>query len=345
MHSFSQLNLPQIDLAADAKGARDWLRKTYVDFADIFWRGMDRWGTTDAQHRYLQTLLGRSRWITNDLASNCELQTRFGGWLVDQTCQMRVELPHRRLFHVTIINDWWLTSERQTVVVLGGVKHTLSDVMALGCFDGWLGKIEFQTVDHSNPLFGRLVQPHVHVLAWTDDHRFSASDSHSRMITSCRLLSVAEIEKTVVLEEATDGISWIPGYMSKAPSVAKHKIAARYLDSKFRLDDCKLQPVSAIRSFEILSQLRLIDLVVGGGKGRAMRRLAERWIEEAVTVCPASIDAVESARQWQKFRQTPKLRKWAKRVDYRPVIIRHDKGQKAATEAELAFWRLPGIPV
>jgi hypothetical protein len=165
------------------------------------------------------------------------------------------------------------------------------------------------------------------------------------MVTSCRLLSVAGIEKTVEIEETADEVSWIPGYMSKAPSVAKHKIAAYYVDSKFLLQDCKLQPVSAIRSFEILSQLRLIDLVVGGGTGRALRRLAARRIDQAVTVCPASIDAIESARQWQKLRQTPKLRKWAKRVGYRPVIIRHDKGQKAATEAESAFWRLPGIPI
>jgi hypothetical protein len=127
MDSFSQLILPQVDLIADAQGACDWIRKTYLDFADIFWRGMDRWGTTDAQHRYLLTLLGCSRWITHDLASNCELQTRFGGWLVDQTCQMRVAHPYRRLFHVTIINDWWITSERQTVVVLGGIKHTVRE--------------------------------------------------------------------------------------------------------------------------------------------------------------------------------------------------------------------------
>lgn len=318
MLSFSELIIDPSDLGIDPTptGAKRWLRSTIDQMAQLFDRSTFRAALLPQDIPVADAIVGR-RWAPrNCLASNLQLRMELGSRLIDLLFEMQTEMPHRRFFLVTLVSDRWLSFDRYTEIWLGGMKGAARQVMRLGRWDGWFGAVEVQTLDETITYFGRILLPHIHVIAWSDDPDFDPEVAEANMSDSGRLESRVSAKTVDVRVDPSTSVCNLAAYIMKAPCVAKRRVPSLKSASGFSFGDSRLPPVSAVRQLEVLSGVEFDEILLSGGNGSQLRaelinmmqrRLPERTLQ--------AVDAERSRHFWARARQRTRL------VNYEPVIV------------------------
>jgi len=302
MVSFSQLNCraPISNIDPSPAGAKKYLRETITQTLSLYDRGTSRWKLLPQDLIVAEAIIGRSRLVANQLASNMGLRRALGSLLIDLLGAMQNAHPRRRFFLVTLISDRWLSFDLDTYIWLGGMQNTVRPVMALGGFTGWFGMIEVQTLDETVRGLGRILMPHAHAVAWSDDPRFCPEEAEGVMRASKRLISrIGAATVDVSYREDTSACN-LGAYIMKAAAVAKFREPCRYSPSGLKLSDTALPPVSAVRQVEVLSEMYFDELMLSGGDGTYLRRELKLAM---LNILPSRETSVESAAaHWDRVR-------------------------------------------
>ena len=229
-------------------------------------------------------------------------------------------MPWRRFYLVTLLSDRWLSFDRHTQIWLGGMKDAIRQVFRLGGFTGWFGLVELQTMDETVRYFGRLLLPHGHCIAWSDDPDFDPKRSEARMAASRRLESLTGATTVTVRADPSTSVCNMAAYLMKAAALAKRRFMTARSPSGFILDECALPPVSAVRQVEILSQTTFDELMLSGGDGGPVRTELLRFMNRAPPR-NSELDTEQAARFWARCRNHHR------RKLYKPVLISRSGAQ------------------
>jgi hypothetical protein len=319
MATFSQLNIPKTKSNIDPSplSAKDYLRGTISQLLDIYDRGVDRWMLLPQEIARSEEIIGRRGRYENCLASNMGLRLTSGGLLIDLCRQMELNRPERCYFLVTLISDRWLSFDRDTYIWLEGMRRTVRPVMALGGFDGWFSMLEIQSLDETVRGLGRILLPHAHAIAWSDDPAFSPEAAEQRMASSRRLVSRIGAKTVHVSYRADTSPCNLAAYIIKAACLAKYREPCIRSPSGIKLSDTALPPVSAVRQIEILSGIYFDELMLSGGDGAFLRVELKRAMLRNASRSGIHEMSIERARlHWSGLR-----RRTGRDDNYWPVDI------------------------
>ena len=253
---------------------------------------------TDRENRQFDAMLGRgSLRPANPCASNLRLRLLLSSHLRKVFAEQRSLYPHRRYFLVTLINDCWLTYDREPYIWLGSMRQTIPAVMNLGSFDGWYATIEFQMLDETRRGLGRIIMGHVHALAWSDEPIFHPLITAAAMRQTNRLFSDIDAPTVKVSPALDSHPNPFIAYLNKQDCFGKKRTFDPDHACGFALDPCVLPPVASLRILELLTLLKLPELIVAGGSGAAVGWGVRKFIADTVTpvhykmTCPTDIPA------------------------------------------------------
>jgi hypothetical protein len=319
MRSFSDIPIPKVlcQIDPDPESAKAYLRSTISQHLELYDRSMDRWGLRTQESRRLNQLLGRQSPHANQLASNMPLREGLGCLIIDAFSDMMSRRPHRRYFSVTLISDRWLAFDRDTYVWLGGMRQSIRPVMALGCFDGWFAMLEVQTLDETVRGLGRILLPHAHAIAWSDDPEFSPENAVTVMTKSHRLVSRLGAPTVEIRYFDNTNPRNLAAYLFKAASVAKFREPCMRSPSGLHLADTALPPGSAVRQSEVLSGMYFDELMLTGGDGAYLRTKAKQFCRDWIAKSKGWEISAESAETtWLRTR-----RRTGRDDNYAPVSV------------------------
>ena len=311
MTGFSGLKFEDATIGIDPSpdGAKRYLRGTVLQMRNLVDRSVERLTLTPRECVIADSIFGKSRSVRNALSSNLELRYKLGCRLIDLLDDMQRAHSRRRFWLVTLISDRWLSFDKHTRIWLGGMKEACRQVMSLGDFDGWFGLVEIQTLDETIRYLGRILMPHSHFVAWSDDPLFDPEQAASLMQASGRLESRVWVATADVRRDPTTSVCNIAAYIMKAPAVAKYRVYAKDMPAGFALTDCKLPPVSAVRQTEILSQTTFDELMFSGGQGRAIRSALLEVIRPYMGVTGSQdLDTIDAEQFWRRLRRNTRRR-------------------------------------
>jgi hypothetical protein len=234
--------------------------------------------------------------------------------------------PQRRFMLVTLISDRWLSYDRDVYIWLGGMQYTARKVMARGGFDGWFGMAELQSLSESEAGLGRILLPHFHAVAWSDDASIDFEAAESKMAKSKRLISTTGAPTATISFHSETYAANLAAYVMKAPSVAKYRAPNIHVPPGFTLEPTALAPVSAVRLLEILSHIYFDELMLAGGDGRDVRTALKRHMIESAKAENGFVEVTQSAKLWQAARRLTKRDK-----NYYPVEIERSVDQLPAS--------------
>lgn len=306
MNGFSEyifrVERPKVD--PTVRGALRHVRTTLKQAADLHLKSTARWGLTEEQTDTERELLGLDRGPPrNALASNITAKYVVAKRAIELLDRRQQRNPQRRWFLVTLINDRWMTYDRETEIWLGGMIATARPVLQLARFDGWLANVEIQTIDESRAGIGRWLLPHVHGVGWSDDPDFDVEAAEARMCESRRLYSGigARTAQISVWDDSRACNQF--AYVEKGACIAKCRHWNGRSPSGFWLGDCALRPISAVRQNEILSQVEVTDLLFAGGDGTSLRDKLKGHLHAAMRGNNAPPLTPRDARRfWQEVR-------------------------------------------
>lgn len=346
MRGFSDIPIDRLALGIDPspKAAKSFVAETTHQLLSTFDRSIERWRLSPQEVRFLDAMVGRHRNDRSLLASNLMLRRQLASRLIDLLHEMEATAPSRRFYLVTPLSDRWLSFDRFTQIWLGGMTHAVRQIMRLGKFTGWFGLIELQTLDETVQFFGRLLLPHGHFIAWSDDPEFDPEEAEARMAASRRLESGTGAATVTVRSDPRLSPCNMGAYIMKGAALAKRRAPNSRSPVGFVLDECALPPVSAVRQMEILSQITFDELMLSGGNGGQLRSELVRLMKQ-IPPRNSEIDREHAARFWVKCRRR------TRRTTYQPVSINRTRAQLlpdppislALARSQRAEWIIPWL--
>ena len=310
------LGFSGVNIVSDPGDARNWHREGCKQFWATCLRSKRLSRLRPFELKQFEALIGLQPAPRNCFGSEMAIRRALVDVLIGEVRRMVAEHPLRRFFLVTLINDSWGTFERLPMLNLGAMKAAIPPVMGRANFDGWLGFVELQTIDHALAGWGRLITPHFHAMAWYDDPNIDHEDAEAAMCRSTRLSSRIRARTAVITPWTDTSIFNLVAYLLKAPVVAKYAVPDKNSPSSFHYEDCRLKPGSAARLFEMLSKVEIDELMMCSGGGKLLRSAILERIARVGRRSGVTLSDVDADRIWRRCRSS------RRKDQHAPIIFR-----------------------
>lgn len=296
--------------------------------------------------RYVLGNFERHRFATNR-ASNIVTRYRAASELRFAIRRMLKTDPTYRFRHLTLVDDGWRTLDRKTTIDLEGLKRTVGQLLFKSGLDGWVGVVEVQAESKAKRGKGRDILPHAHLLIWTRDPAFSFDQLELDLQASPRLNCATGPETALITgkDDVTARLSiwnWI-WYFFKAPAFAKNPVLRR--NGSTRYYGASIRPNLAVRLIEVLSHMRMDELIMGSGEGKAIAVQLRKTIRAATKEGDKRCHESDIALFWTRNRRR------AGKDAYSPPVINRWKSGARTVEYVRGPYRkrkaltVPGIDV
>lgn len=275
----------------------------------------------------LEALRGLGNHCDRLIASDLPATYRAGTFIERWFLRDRQNNPDRRYFFLTVSHTDFLTNDSMPVLSIQLFKRKVNNTLRkLPELSGML-RLEMQGVCQYEDGH-RIIIPHFHGLAWTDDPSFNHTATmnalncagHWHSSLGGRPIDIIEIART---EEDTRRTSH---YLAKQPDSAKNRGKRRDGTPVQRDTRAGYRPNLALRIIEGLSQIPMADTYIGFRSGRMLRRDLMKYLRgwhagrpKQDTVC-TDFDVWAF---WYRLRQShgsSRLAPW--RVDSLPMVKR-----------------------
>lgn len=281
-------------------------------FKDKVLQACSQYAFESAQLDIIKALLGISSKSEALPASSVPARVKLGRALERAMRQHRRarEKSSRNYYFGTLLDDSGNTSDRAPVLSIKGLKDKgYRAIKSIG--------LNAVAVIEVHPLMnypaggeGRTLMWHIHFLGWTDmklDVAAAVSALEKTGAWSCKLgappISIKEVRDT------REDIAEVTHYMAKAPHAAKNRRERKDKPGSYKLLNTLkgYRPELALRVFEGLSQIGLLDTVFGVGDGGVIRQSLRKELTDWHRKRPVPIAITSDFDVWMfwiKLRQT-----------------------------------------
>lgn len=273
---------------------------------------------TKADRRRLEALMGLRAYSGPIRASDIPAALQFSLECVDVVHAYQKAVPDLRWFHITLLANEFVVSERDPSFALKRLKGKADKQLRELALDG-LAFIDVNALpNYPGKGGGGSFLFHVHVVAFTDHHDFEFRRAR-KALQSSRSWSSKLGGKPTHIREITDVMGeacWWAAYDSKAPHEAKNFVEAEDGSVKLMSTQKGYRPNVAMRLEEGFSHLALRDRVFSVGDAKElrddiMRRLARwhrrRWQDQKPV---KDFDVKAFWKRWWKRSRTKDYQPW-----------------------------------
>lgn len=227
------------------------------------------WRIDDDTRSALIRVMGAIDGAPTTLASDMTTRLIAGRQLVASILEIQVAHPERHWYHVTMVDDRRRTPERRPSIDLSAIKKTARAMMARAGINDWFGVVEILPLVNCVRGRGRLLCPHVHILFWT--HRpIEFKVLERQMRSSCRL-ETSKGAPTVTISErrGVAEVAHAVAYLLKGTDRGSNEYTLTGRPDRPRMRDAAMRGDQALRIIEILSHVKLTNLMMSSGTGRS----------------------------------------------------------------------------
>lgn len=311
VRGFAGLNPDSVDprSAGAERRLRRWVRWTLEAVDDMLVRStsaaraaacanLECWPLDRRKRQLLHSLFGAPSHAPSRLASDMTARLIAARQLVASAVELQAARPSLRWYHATLLDDRLRTEEYEPRLDIAKIKKTVRAVMADASIRDWIGTIELLPLVNHKAGRGRLLSPHAHVMFWTD-RALDRASLEVAMQASTRLRTytgapTVTIAQRIGVAEVAHGLA----YLLKGIDRGANEYALSRSPDRTRMRDAAMRPDQALRIMEIMSHLRIGDIMMSSGDGRecfynplraALRRagcgiadihrVADLWIE------------------------------------------------------------------
>lgn len=308
-------------------GSREPFLKCVRVFEQQVTRNLDAWKLDQKGNELLRYIRGNLKYdrFAANLASNLATRHYAASQLRFAIRRLRIANPGCRFRHLTLVHNGWRTADRETNVDLESVKRTVGQLLHKSGLEGWVGVVEIQAEAEHKSGKGRDLMPHAHLLIWSRDDDFDFGALERQLRASKRLEApLGAATAKITGDDSTPDRGpwrWI-WYFFKPPAYAKNPVPKPGKPGQFRYMGATIRDNLAVRLIEVLSRLRLDELIMGSGEGRAIAEQLRKDIREKTKAAKDRYDDYVIDCFWFN------ARKKAEKTSFKRVTIQRWKSDK-----------------
>lgn len=275
--------------------AKAYLKKSHSTFRRKLKSATKIRGASARVRLYLDTLIGyrplpgKHAKVNELLATDLKAQHELGRYMIDEAEKLHLACPHLEFYHVTLLVEEGVVFDREPYVPISPIKKKVHNSLSRKLGVDFVAVLECQGLTNwPQKAKGRTLLVHVHALLWFDRRKPPQGLINTEVGVEQEIKSPSWGSKFDVKPVKATRITpkrgvpaWWMAYLFKSPHAAKRRVMVPNPDSRSLFEDYKLasvrsedgyRPEFALRIFELRSHLKLLELVVAGGAGAAMKR-------------------------------------------------------------------------
>lgn len=258
-----------------------------------------------------------------EIASDCRMREVVAQHLVGQLLQRHHAFPRMQFYMMTVIDDPVRTKDLRCTLRFRALVKKVHNALAYADVRDWFGVKEIQPYVNWEAGYGRDLAPHLHLILMTDGPL--TRRQRRRLTRSQRFESFTEAPTVKLTQRLNvDGeLAQMIYYLLKQPERGANLVPPRIriqlgIDGPeevcqgYRQLDAAIRPDLAIRLTEALSQLRLSQLLISGGEGKAMTSATRLKMRQVRT---RTVHIPDVALAWAEARRL------AGKQQYLPIVI------------------------
>lgn len=296
-------------------GKKRSLRRNHRKFskrAEKFWRKVEKALTADRLKipipmETIDCLRGKRDFHSILLASNLPARKKAAAHLEREILGVRRRKEAPDLIHITIMHEPWVTSDEKTIIDLHSAKEVSKRIAKKLC-PNFIGMCEVQvSANEKHKDGGKKAVLHTHITGWGHGIAKDAVQASKALRSKLQPIEKGQdaIRVQIVGSSDTDAAA-VATYPLKAPDRCKtlYKNKAK---KKQNLHESQKgdRYIRYLRMFEILSLMRIDQMMFGHGEGKAIRTSVlaktQAWLDEVTKDSSPPIREDQVLHFWAEF--------------------------------------------